>query len=290
MTVRRERLIDGHKGGRTGMGNAARRWSFRTAIIFALVILLTLLTVSAAFADASGQPAGITKEAKDMHKLYLLVLGMALLVFVLVEAALVFVILRYRKRGDALPPQTHGNNALEIVWTSIPIVIVLILFVFSFVVLVRVDKSAKAQDLTVDVQGFQFCWSFTYHLNDLGRGGSSTAKGEVVETQPNCEKQEPVLIIPVNEPVEFKLKSNDGIHSFYIRDFLYKLDVVPGRDNSFKVTATETGTYAGQCAELCGLNHALMRFKVRVVERSEFDKFISDRAAANQKAAASVKD
>ena len=272
------------------MGNAARRWSFRTAIIFSLVALLALLTVTSAFADASGQPAGITKEAKDMHKLYLLVLGMALLVFVLVEAALVFIIFRFRKRSDTLPPQTHGNNALEIVWTAIPIVIVLILFVFSFIVLVRVDKSAKAEDLTVDVQGFQFCWSFTYHLNDLGKGSDPKATGDVVETQPNCDKQQPVLIIPVNEPVEFRLKSTDVIHSFYVRDFLYKLDVVPGRNNSFKVTAKETGTFQGQCAELCGLNHALMRFQVQVVERSEFDKFISDRSAANKKAAAAVKD
>ncbi|MFN0145913.1 MAG: cytochrome c oxidase subunit II [Dehalococcoidia bacterium] len=253
-------------------------------------MLLSLITATSAFADASGQPAGITEEAGDMHNLYLLVLGMALVVFVLVEAALIFIIFRFRKQSDALPPQTHGNNALEIIWTSIPIVIVLILFVFSFVVLVRVDDKAKAEDLTVEVQGFQFCWSFTYHLNDLGRGGDKNATGNVVETQPNCEAVEPVLVIPVNEPVEFKLKSTDVIHSFYVRDFLYKLDVVPGRDNSFQVTANETGTFEGQCAELCGANHALMRFRLRVVERSEFDTFISERAAASKAAAAAVKD
>jgi len=268
------------------MGNAARRWSLRTVSIVSLVILFTLITATSAFADASGQPGGITKEAEDMHQLYLLVLAMALVVFVIVEAALVFVILRYRKKSDQLPEQTHGNNVLEVVWTSIPIIIVLILFVFSFVTLTKVDKEAKPENLTVDVQGFQFQWQFTYRQNDLGPGSDPKATGEVVIL--GTGKDEPTLVIPVNEPVEFRLHSNDVIHSFYVRDFLYKLDVVPGRDNSFKVTAKEIGTFDGQCAELCGINHSLMRFHLKVVERADFDKFIADQSAGSKKAAAAT--
>jgi cytochrome c oxidase subunit 2 len=80
--------------------------------------------------------------------------------------------------------------------------------------------------------------------------------------------------------VEFKLVSNDVIHSFYVRDFLYKLDVIPGRDNRFVVTARTPGTYDAQCAELCGVDHALMRFTLVVDERPDFDAWIAEQAGA----------
>ena len=271
------------------MRTAARRWSFRAAIVLALLVTTALLTFSTAFADASGQPSGITDQARDMHDLYIIVLIVALVVFFPVEGALVYIIFKYRKKGDALPVQTHGNNYVEILWTSIPIVIVLILFVFSFNVLRDVDKSAKKEDLTVAIEGFQFCWAAKYTMNDLGRGGDPNATGDVQVLEPNCEAKQPVIKIPVNEPVEFTLESNDVIHSFYVRDFLYKLDVIPGRDNKFQVTAREIGVFEGQCAELCGINHATMRFKIEVVSRADFDKFIADLAAAKTNAAAAAK-
>jgi cytochrome c oxidase subunit 2 len=84
------------------------------------------------------------------------------------------------------------------------------------------------------------------------------------------------LRIPVGEPVEFELASADVIHSFYVRNFLYKLDVIPGRDNQFVVTAHETGTFHAQCAELCGVDHALMQFTLEVVSRAEFDQWVAE--------------
>lgn len=248
------------------------RWPLRKIGPVTAAALLALLTVGVAFAQ-SGQPAGITKEARQMHDLYILVLVMALVVFVPLAAALVFMLIRFRKRDEELPPQIHGNNKLEVLWTVIPIVIVLILFGFSLKVLLDVENDAKPEDLTVDVQGFQFQWQFTYRLDDLGTNSQPDSKDQVVLI--GTPKDIPTLVIPVNEPVEFRLRSNDVIHSFYIRDFLYKLDVIPGRNNSFIVTAEETGMFTGQCAELCGIDHALMRFKVQVVTRAEFDAWVA---------------
>jgi cytochrome c oxidase subunit 2 len=286
------------------MRTAARRWSIRTAIVFALVVLGTLLTGTTVLADASGQPKGITEEAHKMHDLYILVLAIALAVFFAVEAALLFIIFKFRRKpGETgLPTQLHGNNAIEVLWTAIPVVIVIVLFVFSFIVLVDIDDKAEPEALTVEVQGFQFSWEFTYCRNDLGNGGSDAPeKAEDAAYKGPCASEadevsvigtgseEPTLVIPVGEPVEFKLKSDDVIHSFYVRDFLYKLDVIPGRDNSFKVTATETGTFDGQCAELCGVNHALMRFKLEVKTRAEFDAYIATLSAGKAAAAAAAK-
>lgn len=269
------------------MRNARQRWSIRLPIVLALAGVALLAGAGVALADGSAQPGGITSEAHEMHKLYLFVLILGGIVFLAVEGALIFMIVRYRKRDDRLPVQTHGNNLLEIVWTTIPVVIVIVLFVFSFIVLVDVEHKSKPETMTVEVTGFQWQWQFVYNQNDLGPGSDPNAKGQV--TIIGTAKTEPTLVLPVGQPVEFQLISHDVIHSFFVRDFLYKLDVIPGRDNKFTVTPKEKGEFIGQCAELCGLDHALMRFHVKVVDKAEFDKFIADQLKGSQSAAAAPK-
>jgi len=261
------------------------RWGRRLSRICAItgVALFALLTVGLASADF-GQPNGITKEAHEMHNLYLLVLGLGALVFVAVEGALLWAIFRYRRKNDELPVQTHGSTVVELIWTGIPVAIVITLFTFSFIVLRDVEHKNNDQDMMVDVTGFQFQWQFVYHMNRLGPNAPENPQGQDI-TVIGTAKDEPTLVIPVDEPIQFKLTSNDVIHSFFIRDFLYKLDVVPGRDNRFTITARETGDFIGQCAELCGLNHALMRFHVKVLERGKFDEWVAQQAGGNKAAA-----
>lgn len=265
------------------VSRALLRASFFTGITAAAVV--TTLGVASA---QLGQPEGITDETDSLHNLYLLVTAMGVVVWLLVTGALVFMLVRFKRRSDELPPQIHGNNVLEIIWTGIPIIIVLVLFVFSFIVLIDVDDSAADQDeycepaegtandcvLTINVTGFQFSWIFDYDMQDLG--AAEPAEG-TVSVQGTADII-PQLVLPIDEPVEFVLNSADVIHSFYIRNSLYKLDVNPGRENTFVITPTELGTYDGQCAELCGLNHEKMRFSVRIVPREEFDAWIAENA------------
>ncbi|GIW17710.1 MAG: cytochrome c oxidase subunit II [Tepidiforma sp.] len=238
--------------------------------------LLAIASISPAFAGW-GMPEPITDQAKRIQDLWVFTLIIALAVFFAVEGALLYAIFRYRKRSDELPKQTHGSTALEIVWTTIPVLIVITLFSYSFIVLRDVEKKAPSDALSIEVDGFQFSWQFTYDLARLGQGQAPAQEGtfSIIGTA----AQEPTFVIPVGEPVEFRLKSNDVIHSFYLPNFHYKLDVVPGRDNRFVITANQTGEFTGQCAELCGINHALMRFHVRVVERAEFDKWVAEQVA-----------
>lgn len=250
------------------------RRSVRRISALASVATLSLLLYGSAFA-ALGAPDGITDQARDIHGLYVFVVAMAAVVFIAVEGALVYALFRYRRKSaDELPKQTHGSNVLELIWTGIPVVIVIALFTFSFIVLDSVQEQAEEGDMTIDVTGFQYQWQFTYNMNDLGPGSdtSSEESFSIIGTAAD----EPELVMPVDEPVEFALAASDVIHSFYVPEFLYKLDVIPGRDNRFTVTARETGVYTGQCAELCGVDHALMRFTVRVVERAEFDAWIAE--------------
>jgi cytochrome c oxidase subunit 2 len=270
------------------MRKAAGRSPVRTTGIVFFVALLSLLSINVALAiDPTGQPPGITEEANSMHTLYLYVTAMALIVFVAVEAALIFMLVRFRKKSDELPPQIHGNNVLEIIWTAIPVIIVIALFVGSFIVLVDVEENADDEALSIDVTGFQFSWIFEYAVNDLGPDRSEAESEEVIEISGDAGTV-PRVVIPVGEPVEFRLQSPDVIHSFYIRDFLYKLDVIPGRDNKFTVTANETGVFEGQCAELCGINHALMRFEIEVMSREEFDAWVLERREESEAQAAAA--
>lgn len=216
-----------------------------------------------------------------MHDLWVFTLIIAVIVFVAVEGGLVYALVRFRKRNDEMPTQTHGSTAIEILWTAIPVAIVITLFTYSFIVLRDVENKAAPEDLTIHVQGFQFQWKFTYDMDDLGSGAKDAkATGQIEVTGTAAEP--PTLRIPVDEPVEFTLLSQDVIHSFYIRDFLYKLDVIPGRDNRFVVTAREIGTYHAQCAELCGVDHALMRFTLEVLSRADFDQWVASQTPKQQ--------
>ena len=247
---------------------------FRRATVFLAVALLALTSFSVASAQ-SGQANGITDEARKMHDLWVYTLVLAAIVFFAVESALVFALIRYRKKSDELPAQTHGSTVIEIIWTTIPVVIVIALFSYSFIVLRDVENDAKEEDLTVEVQGFQFQWAFNYNLNDLGTN-TPDRNAEGVITITGTAADIPTLVVPVDEPVEFALSSGDVIHSFYVKDFLYKLDVIPGRDNRFVVIPREIGSYYAQCAELCGVDHALMRFTLEVKSRADFDKWVSE--------------
>ena len=244
--------------------------------LFAVTMAALFALVAAGTASAI-QPGGITDEAREMHELFNIVLIVALVVFALVGGALVYALIRYRRRGDELPPQFHGGTVIEAAMVGVPVVIVIALFTISMLTLIDIDDKADEDALTIEVTGFQFSWQFTYNMNDLGTNTDADAEGTIAVI--GTPQNDPVLLMPVDEPVEFRLKSNDVIHSFYVKDFLYKLDLIPGRENSFTVTARETGDFKAQCAELCGMNHALMRFVVRVVERDEFDAWVADEAA-----------
>ena len=195
--------------------------------------------------------------------LYLLTLVIAVIVFVIVEGLLLMITLRFRRKpGDeTLPKQTHGNNPLEILWTLVPAITVTALFYAAFLTLSDQQARAANPAVTVDVTGFQWQWTFEYKdqgikLTGAGRDG-------------------PVMALPVDETVHIRLHSADVIHSFYVPQALYKLDVIPGRTNEFDIKFDQVGTFAGQCAEFCGIGHADMHFAVQTMTASDFAAWVT---------------
>ena len=206
----------------------------------------------------------ITREGVATQNLYTLTFVIAVIVFVLVEGLLIWITLRFRRRtgDDELPPQTHGSNRLEILWTIVPAIIVTALFVAVLTTLNEQDAtSAQPPAVTVDVTGFQWQWTFDYPDEGISLTGSG--------------RTGPVMALPINEVVRIRLQASDVIHAFYVPQFLYKKDVIPGRVNEFSVVLTQPGTYGGQCAEFCGLAHADMQFSVQAMPRPEFDAWVA---------------
>jgi cytochrome c oxidase subunit II len=216
-------------------------------------------------------PTPKTDAGQDVFNLYLIVLGLAAIVFIGVEGFILYAVFRYRRQpGDeVLPEQLHGNNTIEIIWTIIPTVIVFVLFFFSMLTLGEVEASSDVEEAeTVQVEAFSWGWRFLY---ENGAESSGTAE------------EPPVLALPVGEPVRLVLTSIDVNHAFFVPDFLIKRDVINFGENQapneLTFTITEVGTYSGQCAEFCGTGHAEMIFTVDAQERADFDAYVEALAA-----------
>ncbi len=207
-----------------------------------------------------------TDRSLSTKSLYDIVFYIAAAIFLIVEGLLIYTAFRYRRKptDTELPPQTHGNNLVEIVWTLIPTVIVAVLFLLSWQTLNVVDAKVNTT-VHVTAVAQRFAWSFDY----LAADGKT-----VLFTQQIPSGDDEGMVLPVGEPVQIDLRSLDVIHAFYVPKFLFKRDVVPGKLNTFDFTIDEKGTYRGQCAELCGTYHGSMLFEVHAVDRATFDAWL----------------
>ena len=225
-------------------------------------------------------PNGVTDHSERVRDLWVGAWIAVLAVGVLVWGLIGWCVVAYRRRRDdnELPVQLRYNVPLEILYTIVPIFMVAVFFFYT-----ARDQSAlldTEQDpaVTVNVVGKQWAWDFNYLEADVHEAGTQA----ILTGEPGAEKTIPTMYLPVNERVEFVLTARDVIHSFWVPQFLQKLDVIPGRVNKFQVVPTEEGTFKGKCAELCGAYHANMLFNVKVVSRAEFDEHLEDLRSQGQ--------
>lgn len=230
------------------------RSRLRLAAVGALPLLLTA---------CAQQPQ--SEQGQKIYTLYNITLAIAVVIGVGVISMILLSCVRYRKKpgDDTMPPQTHGNTTFEVIWTAIPTVIVLALFAMSFVTIRAIDKPSGDHAAIIEVRGFQWSWSFDYGTNKAG-------KRVIVRNQGD---QPPEMVLPVGEKVHIEQRSDNVMHSFFVPAFLFKRDLIPGKANGFDVTVTSPGIYHGQCAELCGTDHAQMTFTVRAVSRDDFHEW-----------------
>jgi cytochrome c oxidase subunit 2 len=223
-------------------------------------LVLAALAVMVALLIAGCAPSPVTTEGRDARNAYNIFLVAAAVVFAVVSVWLLWSVVRYRRRGDELPSQIHGNNKLELIWTAIPLALVLFLFVVTIRAQNRILADPPAR-VTVDITAFQWSWEFDYE-------GSST---QIIGSPGHV----PELVVPVGVPIHMKLRSADVVHSFYVPRALFKRQAIPGTTNEFEMNFQKVGIYHGQCALYCGLAHSDMLFRIRVVSQDQFDRFLS---------------
>ncbi|MDQ3951415.1 MAG: cytochrome c oxidase subunit II [Actinomycetota bacterium] len=234
---------------------------------------MRLAVVAAAVAGTAAcapEPAGEQGAAvKDLYDVFFYV---AAGVFVVVAGLIGWSIVRFRKKpgDDAEPPQFGHNLALEITWFALPTVIVVVLFVLSAGALQDVNDEEAAPVVTVRVEAFQWGWRFAY-------------EGEAVAIE-GLPEDPARIVLPVDEPVRFDLRSRDVVHSFYVPRFLIKRDTIPGETNRIDYVIREEGTYDGKCAEFCGVLHDRMPFTIEAVPVEEFERWLDDQRTENEDA------
>jgi cytochrome c oxidase subunit 2 len=203
-------------------------------------------------------PAKGSIQAGNIRTLYTVLIIATVPIFVLVETVVLFSVWKFRMRPgqeEMDGPPIHGNTRLEILWTALPACLIVGLCTYAYTVL-RSNEATKRNEMTVNVTARQFAFQFSY----------PQANGKQVVS--------PVLYLPIHQPVVFKLRSYDVIHSFFVPSFSQKLDAVPGIVTTLRVTPSEIGTYPVECTELCGAGHSLMRASVRVVSTSAFQSWL----------------
>ena len=222
-------------------------------------------------------PKPASTEGDDMLHLWQWSWVAALAVGVVTWGLILYAVFRYRRRSeDEIPVQTRYNLPIEIFYTVAPIMMVIVFFFFTVKTQDEVLKDVENPDHTITVVGQQWSWTFNYNY-DAGYDhfeGREVGNGPVVYDS-GTPANPPTLWLVEDESVEVHLYSPDVIHSFWVPSFLFKMDVFPGRDNHYTFTPTRSGTYEGRCAELCGVYHSRMLFKVKVVDRDEYDAHLA---------------
>ncbi len=228
--------------------------------------LALVLLVCTGCSSRFGAPAPASTQGERVLDLWRLFVVASIVVGGVVLGLILFSIVRYRAGRPGEPAGFSKHIPLEIVYTGIPVLIVAGLFWATFGVERNVDSLTERPDLTVHVTGFDWSWRFAYEGTDVSVSG--------------LPGRPPTLVLPLGRTVRFVLSSSDVIHSFYVPDLLFKRDVIPGRTNEFQVVPDRVGTFHGQCAEFCGLDHARMTFTVRVLPPSRFDAWLAQQRAA----------
>ena len=211
-------------------------------------------------------PPGASTFSTDIDWLYYMILVITGLAFVIVEAALIIFLVKYRQRPGRKAFFTHGSLKAEVIWTAVPTVVVVLIGIFSARVWnhIRGRDSIPPDAIPIGMMAKQFEWQVTYPGPDgrLGTGDDHQLRNQ--------------LHIPSDRPVVLTLEAEDVIHSFFVPAFRVKQDAVPGMSQKVWFHATQPGEYEIACAELCGLGHYRMRATVTVHGPDAYDRWLRE--------------
>jgi len=258
--------LPGHDG--TSDDGTSTRMKRRALIIAGLAVSCAFALSGCGASNRGFLPQGVTDQSGRITSLWMGSWAAALGVGILVWGLIGWCVVAYRRKKDdvGLPEQLRYNVPIEILYTVVPVFMVAVLFYYTARDETSLTSVSQKPDVTINVVAKQWNWDFNYIDAKTYETNSMVA----LTGKPGVMADLPALYLPVNKRVEFVLTSRDVIHSFWVPQFLRKLDVVPGKVNRFQVVPTEIGTFQGKCAELCGAYHSSMLFQVKVVTLADY--------------------
>ena len=285
----RDQLSDAqpHRRRRPFIGHPVARRALGIVPIIGTVVTGSLIMAPDALASFYAPKSGGSPNANEIHSLYMFVLILAAIVFVVVEAALIYSLFKFRAKKNPVAAQIHGNTRLEIGWTVGAALILVVLTVVTFIKLPSIvdppnsDASGLAlsasvntptppngKKLTICVQGRQYIWRYVYGNN---------CNGDYFDSK--LPYSYTTMVVPEHTTVVLDIQSSDVIHSWWIPSMGGKVDAVPGYTTYTWFKALHTGKFRGQCAQLCGDNHAAMIAFVKVVTPAQYTAWVARQKA-----------
>jgi cytochrome c oxidase subunit 2 len=260
------------------------------------VYVAGLFAASAASADwALNMPRGVTELSVETYDLHMQVFYWCVAIAIVVFGAMIVSLFRHRKSRGAKAAQFSHSMTAEVVWTVIPIIILLLMAVPSAETLIKIEDH-RDPDLTIVVTGYQWKWHYAYQGKDVGfYSNLSRTSNEARRRNSGIDPRsienylrdvDRPMVVPRSAKVRVLLTSNDVVHSWWVPDLAIKKDAIPGYMNEVSFRATELGSFRGQCAELCGMDHGYMPIVVEVVEPDAFEAWIESERDATGNAAA----
>jgi len=251
------------------------------AVLAMLAPLAALAQVGMAKPWQLGMQEAVTPVMESTNAFHNFILVIITAIVVLVLVLLVICMVRFNHRANPTPARTTHHTLLEVVWTIVPVLILVVIAIPSFRLLYHQLEIPEA-DFTVKAIGSQWYWSYEYPDHDDLSFDSLLLEDDTLAERREIDPQAPRLlavdtpmVVPVNKTVRVIVTANDVLHNWAIPSFGVRIDAVPGRLNETWFRATQTGTFYGQCAELCGNRHAFMPIEVRVVTDEQFEAWLT---------------
>ncbi len=269
----------------------------RLATGFLFLLLVVPAMAEQRVGNIYGLPPNVTVSGEKVDFIFRIIFWLTTVVFVLVQGTYIVYLIKYRARPGVKAHYSHGNNTLEVIWTTLPTIVFLALAIYSNRIWDEIHRPAPANALTIDVSSYQFGWQMRYPgvsgtlspsdvrlispQNPFGTDASDPRTAQDVIS--------PDLVIPVGRPVHVLLHSRDVIHSFYVPEFRLYQDCVPGRTIGWVwFQATRTGDFQLACSQLCGTGHFNMKAPIHILSEKDFNQWLTVHQQKNAAAAVPV--
>ena len=234
-------------------------------------------------------PVGVTDISSKVFDLHMLIFWICVVIGVVVFGVMIFSMIKHRKSVGHKAAQFHESTTAEIAWTLVPLAILIGMAIPATKVLIEMEDTSAA-DLTVKITGYQWMWHYDYLDENVAFYSKlDTPREQVYNMQTKGENYllevNNELVLPIGKKVRFLITSNDVLHAWWVPDLAVKKDAIPGFINESWAKIEKPGVYRGQCAELCGRDHAFMPIVVRAVSEAQYRQWIQEQTAVPQQTA-----